>query len=245
MLSVGSWNVLAASYAGAHLYPYCDPLDLETMGRYEKIVAWIRGAGVDVMALQEVEPALVEVLEGAFGIGRVLWCPKYEGRADGSAVVLADGVIELGHEVEWLSNSIFRSGHVLQIVSVSKDNKEYKIGNAHIKYSPSTTRSGDDESLFQMKIALSALEGDGATILAGDLNYEPGDRVRRALVGAGYREYQSPGPSAYVNGNAKSIDVISGRGVVGTARAHAVPVEQVLPNKHWPSDHTALVVDFE
>jgi endonuclease/exonuclease/phosphatase family metal-dependent hydrolase len=192
-ISIVTWNVLAAPWAGAQWYPQgMDPTVLERAGRAARVGAALATLDVDLMFLQETTPtdlvASLAVVGDGWSVhsasnGSDLWSnwgsPETPWEANGPALAFRDerfdeierGVIDLGphgNVAPWVRLRDRVDDTILQAVSVHLDS--------------------DDPArrLAEIDPLLAGIDGD-VVVVAGDCNEDTvTGAIGRPLFAAGF-----------------------------------------------------------
>ena len=192
-LAIRTWNVLADAYVSHRRYPDVPSELLRAGARDGLIISRVAAPGPDgppdVVVLQEVEPALAEVLARVLGEDRLLF-------HDGNPA----------------------SGHVAHLVGISQSGWSVVIANTHLRYSEAKDQGEAHIGMRQLQELVTSLNrrNEQTAVIAGDVNDRPGGPVRTLLRRSGYVEYQDPGPTAIVAPDGMvALDVVAVRGGEG------------------------------
>ena len=231
-MRVGTFNVLADKYLhyGDSLPP--DP-ELQAPGsRTELLKILISSLGVDVLALQEVDDVLAKSINRD-GAWQTFWRQKDNNKPDGCLTLVHPDITIDSSEMLAFGD---KSGHVAQIIQLGG----IAVVNTHLKWSP--TDDPQHKGLGQVRELLEHL-GEQPAIILADCNDQPGGPVRRRLTEAGFGDLVGKMPTAWVSGEAVSIDMIALRGAAG----YLVPTlySPAKPNRQVPSDHIPVLADIE
>lgn len=231
-MRVGTFNVLADKYIhyGDSLPP---DSELQAPGsRIEPLQTLINSLGVDVLALQEVDDVLAKSINRD-GAWQTFWRQKDNNKPDGCLTLVHPDITVDSSEMLAFGD---KSGHVAQIIQLGG----IAVVNTHLKWSP--TDDPQHKGLGQVRELLEHL-GEQPAIILADCNDQPGGPVRQRLTEAGFGDLVGKMPTAWVSGEAVSIDMIALRGVAG----HLVPTlySPAKPNHKVPSDHIPVLADIE
>ena len=231
-MRVGTFNVLADKYIhyGDSLPP---DSELQAPGsRIEPLQTLINSLGVDVLALQEVDDVLAKSINQD-GAWQTFWRQKDNDKPDGCLTLAHPDIAVDSSEMLAFGD---KSGHVAQIIQLGG----IAVVNTHLKWSP--TDDPQHKGLGQARELLEHL-GEQPAIILADCNDQPGGPVRRRLTEAGFGDLVGKMPTAWISGEAVSIDMIALRGAAG----YLVPTlySPAKPNHQVPSDHILVLADVE
>ena len=229
-----TFNVLADAYIGYGDYSHVDPELLLPNARTNGIIQLINNIGADVIGLQEVERPLLQALDQT-GNWQTFWSPKGRDKADGCLTLVRHGIEVGDFNTHHYSD---KSGHVMQTLGIGQT----VFANTHIKWAPldSPVHAG----VNQTAELLSRLGLKRPAVIFADCNDRPGGPVRRLVEKAGFVNASDDEPTAIVNQELISLDILAVRGIVATHIAKQYhPAD--IPNKECPSDHIPLVAVLE
>jgi endonuclease/exonuclease/phosphatase family metal-dependent hydrolase len=244
-LTITSWNVLADVYTSTERYPQAPPWVFDAKSRWARITEILKSTISDMICLQEVESGLVDMLRNDSHGWRVLWCPKREGRPDGCATLIR-APWQVDSEEQYVYNDGEpRSGHVAQLMVLSCGGNIIEVANTHLRWD-SADKGTKHIGLLQAGLLVDRLDRDlgCSQIIAGDINDRSDGPVRQLLSSAGFEETQGPEPTACIDGQVASLDVICGRWVTGTTVPVAQKLTHSLPDASCPSDHLPVRVEL-
>lgn len=241
MLTVVSWNVLAAAYVRPEWYPYTPAGLLDPRAREARVVEAVVGhSAADALCLQEIEPStfgsLVSRLDAFEG-----HLVQKRGKPDGCAIFVRRS----------LGTPEFRqlvygdgTGHVAAAAVVGG----IGIATTHLKWQaadvPVDVRLGRAE-LTELLDAW--VVGDEPWVVCGDLNADASSPVLEVAFARGLRDGYASLPEAWTcnsNEHKKRIDfILHTRGFDATPKV-LPPITDVtpLPSATEPSDHLAIQV---
>jgi endonuclease/exonuclease/phosphatase family metal-dependent hydrolase len=239
-LTVASWNVLAGAYLGSGDYSHV-PADVLGPSRVHAVTELIAERDeVDIWALQEVEPALIEVItrHPSLGLWTRIWTPK-PSQPDGLALLLRPPLAPLHEAIVEFDDG---SDGVAQVITLEHPDlrRRYRLGNVHLRY------DGEDAiphaGVQQLRQVIGHLPG--MTVLLGDFNGRPGGRVRRYLDYHRFQLTDGATPTAWVNQAPAALDLIATSGIDAYPLATDFQVEGI-PNAQCPSDHIPVIARLE
>ncbi len=230
-----TWNVLAPVHVRRDWYPAVPPEALDATLRLPRVAGELarRHARrpLDVVALQEVAPALVPLLRSALPDHHLVHAP-YAG--EGMAV-LVRGEPE-GAEV------IALPGGAKRAILVTLPGG-WRLASVHLSWTgPPGEAPARRRGLEQLRAVLSA----EPHVVVGDFNAFPGWPERREARRAGLRDLSPRGPTCLVRRWPQPLDaVLAAPGWRG--RAHPLPplpADAALPSAALPSDHLPVRVSL-
>lgn len=130
-----------------------------------------------------------------------------------------------------------QSGHIAQSLRIGR----LVFANTHIKWAPVDV--SQHIGVAQTATLLGHIGPEGPAIIFADCNDKPHGPVRQLIEGAGFVNV-CDGPSALVNQEPVSLDLLAVRGVVAKCITDNYPLA-TIPNKDCPSDHIPLVAELE
>lgn len=250
MFRVASYNVLATAYIKPRFYSHCDPAHLRPDWRIPALVEHVAALDADLIGLQEVDAAIYAALEAGLSprgyAGHRAF--KTERKPDGCATFHRRAVFDAG-QVERVAYGD-GSGHLALLMTLRHAGGTLGLANTHLKWAPPGT-THDLDQMRELLAALAMPERRAATwIVCGDFNARPDSPVLGALADAGYRASHADVIDAFTcnpNGAAKTIDYLCHTTVLRAAPRPSPPIDDrtPLPSIAQPSDHLAVVADFE
>ena len=233
-MKCATFNVLADAYIGYGDYSHVDPELLLPNARTNGIIQLIESLGVDVIGLQEVEKPLLQALDQT-GNWQTFWSPKGRNKVDGCLTLVKHGITVDDFDTHYYADG---SGHVMQTLNIG----QVIFANTHIKWAPldSTNHAG----INQTTELLSRLGAKQPAVIFADCNDKPGGPVRRLIEGAGFVNASDDEPTAIVNQELVSLDIIAIRGIVATHISTQYHPHDI-PNRDCPSDHIPLVAELK
>ena len=225
-----SWNLLADVHITDAWYPRVRDADLRGPLRRERILTRLTEIDADVMALQEVDPALLPELRARFP-GHGLAFASRAG--EGLAVLVRD-------HAPW-SRVVPMPGHTTRAMLVRLPGG-VELANVHLKWTgdprPGLVRPGVEQ--------VAAVLDYGPDLIAGDMNAFPDWPERVLARERGWREVGPAGPTCNVHARLQPLDAVLVR---GGWRAEAMALAELtrltpMPSATHPSDHLPVVVDL-
>jgi len=234
VLSIATWNVLADMHVLPERYSGVAPDLLEPSRRRASVVTivGVLAEQVDVMALQEVDAALVDALQQS---GLHVEHQPRPHVTEGVALVsrhpqreVATGVSSDGRR-GWLGATVAGCA----VVSAHIDWVDPAGG------SPRALRQAEDLASWCEQL------GGRPIVVAGDINAPWDGDVGRVLGQHGFVPLGTGWATAAIDGVARELDVVAACGCSGTSSTwHALAppgTPQLLPSAAIPSDHVPIV----
>jgi mRNA deadenylase 3'-5' endonuclease subunit Ccr4 len=255
--SVATWNILATSYIRRRFYPGTPPQVLDAGWRVPALARHATTLDVDILCLQEVEPAAYNAL------GATLGAAAYEGtlarkgrnRPDGCATFFRTHRFTLAAQKRIAytdGDGGPDSGHIGQLLTLESGKRRLAVFNTHLKWDQPQIEAAKQFGYRQIMQALNELATAGVDgrILCGDFNVTPDSDVIKAVEAAGMNyAHRGRAGLATCNSNreAKLIDYL-----FFDAALRATPVlpqkigdDTILPSLEQPSDHLPLAAEFD
>ena len=211
---------------------HADPELMQPGARLEYLRDQINGLDADIVGLQEADKSLAEVFEGS-SKWRSFWAPKGLNKPDGCRTLVKSNIEVAEHESHLYDD---RSGYVFQLTRIGR----LAIANTHIKWAPE-----DDPNhigISQAQELLSALNVYKAAVILADCNGQPGGKVQTMIVKSGFTNLIGEKPTAIVNREMVSIDMIAIKGMRGTLISKDYDLHSI-PNKTCASDHIPIIAE--
>ncbi len=253
--------MLATAHLGRGDYSAVDPDLLDPAWRVPALVRHVAGLDADLLCLQEVEPevflALQETLAPLGYAGHLEL--KGRGKPDGCATLFRTHAFSLRRtgRLEYLDREKgpdTHSGHVALLQALEYQGRLLGVANTHLRWDrPGTAKKkqiGHRQALELLDACRTFEPSCDGWIVCGDFNRRPDSEVVATLRQAGFQYAHAGRPhvrSAVANRHASLIDYLfHSRGL----RARPIdppPVSDasVLPSAGQPSDHLALLAEFE
>lgn len=236
-LTIATWNVLADAYIRPSWFPLTEARHLDPAWRRPAVAAYARALAVDVLCLQEAEPALVDLLGRQHPVGRHEarhYASKGLGKPDGCASIVSNVIVHDHQRLEYADES----GHVALVVTVVVGERKIAVANTHLRFQIGL---GEIRELLAQRKTLSP-DAD-AWVIVGDFNVEPKSDVTWALADAGFGDLDPRGFTCNSNLSPKRIDYVFASAELAAA-AKPLPAmtrDTALPNAEEPSDHRPVV----
>ncbi len=233
-MRVASFNVLADAYTGYGDYSHADPTLMQPGARTEGIVRAVRRLNADIIGIQEAEQLLIDAFDNT-GEWQTLWSPKGRNKPDGCLTLVREGTAIADFETHHYDDS---SGHVMQPIKVGR----VTLANTHIKWAP--IDAADHIGVSQTAELLHLLKNEERAVIMADCNDRPGGPVRRQVAEAGFINILDKEPTAIVNQELASLDLLVVRGMAARNLTRRYDIAQI-PNQTCPSDHIPLLAEVD
>ncbi|MBX3187489.1 MAG: endonuclease/exonuclease/phosphatase family protein [Labilithrix sp.] len=240
-IDVVSWNVLADSYVKPEYWPNTPPELLEPQRRraalLDRLGTYV--GDVDVVCLQEIEPAMFAAAEARLGAPFEGGFVKKQGKPDGCAIFVRRSLGAVDFAEHAYGDG---TGHVALAARFGG----IGIATTHLKWEkpevPPEERLGRGELL---ELVSAWLRPGEPWIVCGDLNADASSPVLRVAFDRGLRDAYATLPDACTaNSNAKRkrIDFILHTDHFEATPAPLPAIDDMtpLPSPTEPSDHLAI-----
>jgi mRNA deadenylase 3'-5' endonuclease subunit Ccr4 len=259
--TVASYNILATVYIKPEWYPGVPEHLLRPEIRIPAVVSHVESLNADILCLQEVEPSAFACL--ADRLERLGYVGYYEQkgrkRPDGCATFLRTGsfTVRRVQRLEYSdreSGEESHSGHVALLLALEHDGRVLGVANTHIRWAAPNTPREEQVGYRQVVELIAACQQFDPPcrdwVICGDFNYSPDAEAICAMCDAGYAFAHAGKPhlrSAVANGRAKLIDYVFHTAGLRSRPLDPPPVsdDTKLPSPDQPSDHLALVAEFD
>ena len=203
------------------------------------------GYDCDVIAFQEAETALVDLVVQRMDTHDVRWCPKGNNRPDGCMTAVRRTLTIAGEQRVAYRDGAEPSGHVAHVLDLVDPNGAWlRVINTHLRWAPPGTPLDVHVGVTQMHEALTHVDDGSAAVLVGDLNDLEEGPTRVAMAERGLHEVQGAEATAYVEHlGRQALDVIAVTPAVRASGWIGVEVASPLPNAMCPSDHVPVLAD--
>jgi mRNA deadenylase 3'-5' endonuclease subunit Ccr4 len=247
--SFATYNILADSYIRPEWYPHTPAEWLTPTRRHSALVAAIVELGSDMIALQEVELPVFEMLETH--LKPLGYTGRYEAKGrnkpDGCATFVNQEVVtgikwqRLDYQDAMEGGAV--SGHLALITLLEMNGRSLGVANTHVKWAPPETPRTAHQGARQLDelVDFCMAQSCDAWIVCGDLNCVPDSTVLDSLREAGFIDSHDANhaPTCNANRAPRKLDHI-----FVTQALHSVPgaIETIdadtpLPSSVHPSDH--------
>lgn len=258
--TVATYNVLASAYVQRVRYPQAPALVLDSRWRVPALVEYISKLTADIVCLQEVEPEILGPLRERLGPRNYAerYARRTGGQPDGCATFFRCDVFGCIDEQLILfadgDNGEADTGNIALVTIFGAADRRIGIINTHLTWDPAGTPLAAQRAYRQARQLLSAHEkiagSADAWIVAGDFNVTPESEIVARMKRAGF-EYAHSGCSGMntctFNGESKMIDyLLYSRPLRCQPREIArIDGRTILPSADQPSDHVAVVANFD
>ncbi len=250
--SAATYNILADAYVRPDRYRGSPPEALDPIRRRAVLLDRIAALDVDLLCLQEVEPAAHEAIAARLGSGYVGVFAKREGRPDGAATFVRSSCLTwVDHEVLHYRARKSDDHQLALIGQLRLGPHRLTVANTHLQWCPDNTSAEQHTGRAQLIELLDRLAIlDSIRIVAGDLNATSQSSVIAAAAERGMlpsARNQRPWDTCNANGRPRKLDYLL------MAKGQLEPSPGVLPRLQRdtpmpsltePSDHLPLRIDY-
>jgi mRNA deadenylase 3'-5' endonuclease subunit Ccr4 len=259
--TAATYNMLATAYLGRGDYSAVPAELLDPDNRVPALVRHVAGLDADLLGLQEVEADVLAALRaGLEPLGYESLCEfKGRGKPDGCATFFRTTTFDLRKalRLEYRDDEKGPGGHsgfVALLAALRHGGGLLGVANTHLRWDrPGTPRHGQVGHRQAVELLDECRRFDppcDGWVVCGDFNRGPGSEVVAAFRGAGFAFAHAGRPhvrSAVANRRASLIDYLFHTSGLVARPIDPPPVgdRTVLPSEEQPSDHLALVAEFE
>ena len=258
--TVASYNILADAYIQRAGYPRTPRMVLNPAWRRRALVERVGALQADILCLQEVEPRIHAALGARLGV--LGYGAQYGGkngaRPDGCALFFRQEAFAL-IDSRLLAYSdgggdSADSGNVALIARFRSARAVIGVVNTQLTWDPPGTPLESQRGYRQARQLLLECEKIAHSaktwILAGDFNATPGSETVSMIDRAGFRYAHQNRAGVYTcnfNSQAKMIDYLFHSSTLASEPQAISFIDDrtVLPSAEEPSDHVAIVAQFE
>jgi mRNA deadenylase 3'-5' endonuclease subunit Ccr4 len=256
-----TYNVLATAYINPQWYKGVPAELLRPERRLPALVRHVEELEADLLCLQEVEDETFAALQ------RHLTRLGYQGLYEKKGRGKPDGCATFFRTARFTPRGIGRldyhdagrptednSGHIALLLGLEHEGHLLGVANTHLRWDrPGTPRAeqvGYRQAVALLEACRAFTPRCQAWLLCGDFNRTPEDEVVAMLCAAGFEPAHVTLPQALscvANGKASVIDYLFHTRQLW-ARPIAPPAlrgDTPLPSAEEPSDHVALVAEFD
>jgi len=259
--TAATYNVLATAYINPAWYAGVPRELFDPAWRVPALVRHVEGLGADLLCLQEVERDILTALDerlGALGY-QGHYEKKGAGRPDGCATFFRKGAFtEVQRErLAYRDRGPGRqgdSGHVALLLYLGYEGRLLGVANTHVRWDRPETPRDEQVGFRQVEELLEACvrytpRCDG-WVICGDFNRTPDAEAVSAMRQAGFVFAHAGQPharSCVAHGRAQLIDYLFHSAALRSLPRDppALADDTPLPSREQPSDHLALVAEFE
>jgi mRNA deadenylase 3'-5' endonuclease subunit Ccr4 len=252
--SAATYNILADAYVRPDRYRGCLPEALASGPRRALLLDRIAALDVDLLMLQEVEPAVHQAITQRLGEDYVGVFAQRHGRPDGASLYARRSCMSLErHDVLHYQTHAKGDDQLALLGHLRAGTRRLLVASTHLQWCPDNTPAEQHigrAQLIELLEHMHAADADATSILAGDLNATSRSSVLDAATERGLvlsARDQRPWDTCNANGRPRKLDYLLIRPDdlephPGTLmRLHR---DTPLPSLTEPSDHLPLRVDF-
>jgi mRNA deadenylase 3'-5' endonuclease subunit Ccr4 len=252
--SAATYNILADASIRPDRYRGCLAESLAPGPRRRLLLDRIAALDVDLLMLQEVEPAAHQAIAQRLGDGYLGVFAQRRGRPDGASVFARRACVSLDrHDVLHYQAHASGDDQLALLCHLRIGSRRLLIASTHLQWCPDNTPIEQHIGRAQMIELLGhmhATDADATWILAGDLNATSGSSVITAAIERGLMlsaKAQRPWDTCNANGRPRKLDYLLIRD--GQLEPHPGTLMRLhrdtpLPSLSEPSDHLALRIDY-
>ncbi len=259
--TAATYNVLATAYIKPEWYEGVAPGLLRPEWRVPALVRHIESLGADLICLQEVEGETFALLDAR--LKQLGFAGHYEKKRnkkpDGCAIFFRESAFAL-RAVQRLDyqdrerGPASHSGFIALMLCVEHQGQLLGIAGTHLRWDTPRTPRNEQMGLRQFEELLEACARFTPPcqgwLICGDFNCTPNAEIITVARASGFHAAHENRPgvrSCVANGRARLIDYILHTGSLRATPIDppAVEDESLLPANDQPSDHLALVAEFE
>jgi mRNA deadenylase 3'-5' endonuclease subunit Ccr4 len=252
--SAATYNILADAYIRPDRYRGCSPASLVPGPRRALLLDRIAALDVDLLCLQEVEPAAHQAIAERLGDDFVGVFAQRRGRPDGASLFARRACMSLDrHEVLHYQAHAPGDDQLALLGHLRFGTRRLLVASTHLQWCPDNTPTEQHIGRAQMLELLDrmqVIDADAIWILAGDLNATSRSSVVTAATDRGLvlsARDQRPCDTCNANGRPRKLDYLLTRADQLDPHPGTLPKlhrDTPLPSNTEPSDHLPLRIDF-
>lgn len=252
--TAATYNILADAYLRPHRYPDSPPAALEPQARRARLLERIAALDVDLLALQEVEPAAHEAIAARLGDAYQGIHALRRGRPEGCSVFVRRSKVALldAHVHHYAARS---DDHQLALIArVELDGQVLAFACTHLQWCPDSTAPEAHvgrAQLVELLELLDAREPGHDRIVCGDFNAVSRSCVIEAALARGLAlgaASQRPWDTCNINHRPRKLDYLLYPRERFVPHPDPLPTlrrDTPMPSSSEPSDHLPLRIAFE
>lgn len=249
--SAATYNILADAYIRPDRYRGCLPESLAPGPRRALLLDRIAALDVDLLMLQEVEPAAHQAIAQRLGDGYADVFAQRRRRPDGASLFARRSCMSLDrHEILHYASG---EDQLALLGHLHVGARRLLVASTHLQWCPDNTPAEQHTGRAQMLELLDrmqAADADATWILAGDLNATSRSSVITAATERGLvlsAQAQRPWDTCNANNRPRKLDYLLIR--PNQLEPHPGTLMRLardtpLPSLSEPSDHLPLRVDY-
>lgn len=253
--SAATYNILADAYVRPDRYRGCPPEALVPGPRRRLLLDRIAALDVDLLCLQEVEPAAHQAIADRLGDTYVGVFAQRRGRPDGASLFARRARVSLDrHQVLHYRAHQADDDQLALLVHLHIEGRRLLVASTHLQWCPDDTSSDRHTGRAQMIELLDHMQATdpGAIwIVAGDLNATSRSSVIEAALERGLvlsARDQRPWDTCNANRRPRKLDYLliraSDRLEPHPGALPRLHRDTPMPSQTEPSDHLPLRVDY-
>jgi endonuclease/exonuclease/phosphatase family metal-dependent hydrolase len=247
--SAATYNILADAYVRPDRYPLSPPAALAPAPRRQLLLARIAALDVDLLCLQEVEPAAHAAIAERLGDGYLGVYASRRRRPDGASVFIRRGRFALTRDDTLHYTSSGSDAQLALIADLTIGTHRLQVACTHLQWCRDDTPAEAHIGRAQLSELLDHLPPADIRLIAGDLNATSQSPVIRAASQRGFAlgaAKQRPWDTCNANRRPRKIDYLLHS---PNLEPHPDPLTALhrdtpMPSLQEPSDHLPLRITF-
>jgi mRNA deadenylase 3'-5' endonuclease subunit Ccr4 len=252
--SAATYNILADAYIRPARYRGCPPQALAPGPRRQLLLDRVAALDVDLLLLQEVEPAAHQAIAQRLGDGYVgVYAPRH-GRPDGASLFARRSCMSVTqHEVLHYQTHASGDDQLALIAQLRLGTRRLLVASTHLQWCPDSTPAEQHigrAQLIELLDRMMAIDESATWIIAGDFNATSRSSVILAAAERGLvlsAQTQRPWDTCNANNRPRKLDYLLIR--ADQLEPHPGTLMRLqrdtpLPSLSEPSDHLPLRVDY-
>jgi endonuclease/exonuclease/phosphatase family metal-dependent hydrolase len=251
--TAATYNILADAYVRPNRYPDSPAAALEPRARRARLLERIAALDVDLLGLQEVEPAMHEAIAARLAASHLGVHAQRRGRPEGCSVFVRRGKLELiDSEVH---HYVARSDdqQLALIARVELEGRRLAFATTHLQWCPDQTAAAEHVGRAQLLELLDVLDEHARgldRIVGGDFNAVSRSCVVEAALARGLAlgaASQRPWDTCNINRRPRKLDYLLYPRERFEPRPDPLPPlrrDTPMPSLVEPSDHLPLRIAF-
>lgn len=247
--SAATYNILADAYVRPDRYPLSPPAALAPAPRRQLLLARIAALDVDLLCLQEVEPAAHVAIAERLGDGYLGVHAQRRRRPDGASLFIRRDRFALVRHETLHYTSRGSDAQLALIAELTLGTRRLQVACTHLQWCRDDTPAETHVGRAQLSELLDHLPPADTRLIAGDFNATSQSPVIRAASQRGLAlgaAKQRPWDTCNANRRPRKLDYLLHSDDLD---AHPAPLPTLhrdtpMPSLHEPSDHLALRITF-
>ena len=247
--SAATYNILADAYVRPDRYPLSPPAALVPAPRRQLLLARIAALDVDLLCLQEVEPAAHAAIAERLGDAYLGVHAPRRRRPDGASVFLRRDRFALARHDTLHYTSRGSDDQLALIAELTLGTHRLQVACTHLQWCRDDTPAEAHVGRAQMSELLDHLPPADTRLIAGDLNATSQSPVIRVACQRGLAlgaAKQRPWDTCNANRRPRKLDYLLHSPDLDPRPDPLPPLHRdtAMPSLHEPSDHLPLRITF-